>query len=162
MKEKISKDELTSIANKIRETRKSYDKLWIFYNLPGKQTGSAAWATTHFTPNLEVEILGSTDAEDKKMNAVSADGNVIGKWQDTRPYADYSMIIYEKDKKVFMKSTYKDGSSGDVEFLKKNYKGKVRYEPLQNKHNEYYLIESNGNLGMYDNEGKFGEAIKIN
>jgi len=162
LKEKITKEQLTIIANKIRETRKSYDNLWIFYNLPGKQAGSVAWATTHFTPNLKVEILGSTDAEDKKMDNVSVDGNIIGKWTDKQSYSEHTAIIYEKNNKIYMKSIYSDGSSGEVEYVRKKINGKVRYEPKQNKHNEYYIIEANGNLGMYDPEGKFAEAVKKN
>lgn len=162
LKHKISKEELTALANKLREIRKSYDNLWIFYNLPGKQAGSAAWATTHFTPNLKVEILGASDQEEKVMNEASVDGTIIGKWQDTRPLAECTMIIYKKGNKIFMKSTYGDGSSSDDEFIKKNYKGKIRYEQKVNKHSEYFLIEGNGNLGMYGNDGKFGEAIKKN
>jgi len=53
---KITKDELTKIGYQIRSTRKSYDKLWIFYNIKGKSRNNGAWATTHFTPNLEVWI----------------------------------------------------------------------------------------------------------
>jgi len=160
LKEKISKDELTSIANKIRETRKSYDNLWVFYYLPGMKVGSGAWATTHFTPNLEVKIIGATEEEEKKINDVTVDGNVIGKWQVKQLSYEYIIIIYEKNKNIFCKGIYTDGSSSDEEYVKKKYKGKVRYEAKQNKHNEYYLIEDNGNLGMYGENGKFCEGTK--
>jgi hypothetical protein len=39
--------------------------------------------------------------------------------------------------------------------------GKKRYKD-QNSHGEYYVLESNGNLGLYGRNGKFDEAIKIN
>ncbi|HUW06999.1 MAG TPA: hypothetical protein VMW01_12135 [Williamwhitmania sp.] len=162
LKEKISKEQLTIIANKLRETRKSYDKLWIFYNLEGTKTGSGAWATSHFTPDLNVEIGGTTAEEDKKLNATKVDGRVIGKWQDTRPYAGCFMTLYEKNNKIFMNQAFSDGSSSDDEFIKKTINGNTRYELKQNKHNEYYIIETNGNLGMYGPDGKFGEAEKKN
>lgn len=158
---KISKDQLTSIANKLRKTRDSFDKLWIFYNLVGMQSADGPWAITHFTPNLEVEILGSTDEEDEKMKDVTVDGNMIGKWQDTRPYSDVTMIIFEKNNQIYMKRAFPDGSSGDSEFIKKKQNGKIRFELKENTHKEYYLIEENGNLGMYGENGKFGEAVKI-
>jgi len=79
LKEKVTAEELTTIANKIRETRKSYDKLWIFYNFPGMTSGSGSWATTHFTPDLKVEILGMTAEIDKKLSSLKTDGEVIGK-----------------------------------------------------------------------------------
>lgn len=161
LEEKITKESLKWIALLIRgDIFKAAERIFMVYNVKRKEDYIKAWATTHFNPNLEVKILGSTDTEDKIMNKVSVDGDVIGKWQDTRPYADKSMILYEKNNKLFMKSTCKDGSSGDIEFIKKKYNDNNCYEPKQNKHNEYYLIEANGNLGIYDNEGKICEAIK--
>jgi hypothetical protein len=160
IKSKITIDELKSIANKLRETRKSYDKLWIAYFLPDMKDGSGAWAITNFTPNLEAEIIGTTNIEEKKMNDVIVDGNVIGKWQDVRLMAECGLILFEKNKKIYMKRSFGDGSSVDDEFIKKNYNGKIRYELKQNIHKEFYLIEDNGNLGMYGKDGKFGEAIK--
>jgi hypothetical protein len=160
LKSKLSIEELTYIANKIRETRKSYDKLWIFYNLKGKKSETGAWATSHFTPDLKVEIAGTNEAEDKKLEATNVNGTIIGKWQDTRPYSGCLMTLYEKNNKIHMNQTFTDGSSSDDEFIKKSVKGKIRYELKQNKHNEYYIIETNGNLGMYGPVGKFGEAVK--
>jgi len=162
LKTKLSVEELTYIANKIRETRKSYDKLWIFYNMQNAKTESGAWATSHFTPDLKVEIGGTTEEEDKKLESTKVDGKVIGKWQDTRPYAGSLKTLYEKNNKIYMNQTFTDGSSSDDEFIKKTINGKIRYELKQNKHQEYYIIEGNGNLGMYDSEGKFGEAEKKN
>jgi len=161
LKKKLSEDELKEVALKLRSTRQSYDYLWIFYLLPGMQSGAGSWATSHFTPDLKVEIGGTTAAEDKKLEAIKVDGKVIGKWQDTRPYAPKClMILLEKNNKIYMNHAYGDGSSYDEEFIKKQIKGKTRYELKQNKHKEYYIIEANGNLGMYGNDGKFGEAIK--
>ena len=160
LKSQVSKEELTAIANEIRKTRKTYDKLWIGYYLESMKDRSISWATTNFTPNLEVEILGATDAVLKKMNEATVNGKVIGKWQDTRPLAESSMILYEKEGKIFMQTTYHDGSSSNEEFVTKKRAGKICYELKVNTHSEYYIVESNKNLGMYGNDGKFGEALK--
>ncbi len=157
---KITKEDLTKIAYQIRSTRKSYDKLWIFYNLRGTKSGYGSWATTHFTPNLKVEILGTSASTDKKLKSFKTDVPVIGKWIDARPYQNCLWVIYHKGKKIFLKRTFSDGSSGEEEYIKEKYKGKTRYEPKKNPENVYYLIETNGNLSMYGNDGKFGEAIK--
>jgi len=37
----------------------------IFYHIPDMTKGMA-WATTHFTAELEVEIIGSNEAEDQE------------------------------------------------------------------------------------------------
>jgi len=55
LKDKITYNQLMYLANDLRENRKSYDKLWIFYNIKGKKQ-TVAWATTHFTPNLNIWI----------------------------------------------------------------------------------------------------------
>lgn len=162
LKSKITKEQLTKIAYQIRSTRKSYDKLWIFYNIKGVANGSGAWATTHFTPSLTVEILGSTDLEDKKLKSIKFTGKVLGKWQDNRPYASCLLVIYKKNGKLFLKKTFTDGSSGDEEFITRKFKGKVRYEPKKNPEHIYYLVENNGNLSMFGVHGKFGDALKTN
>ena len=158
LKEKITKEELTVIANQIRETRKSYDKLWIFYKI----NGSEVWATTHFTPNLEVEIIGTTSSTDEKLNSEKVDGQTIGKWRDNRVGANWLIVIYKKNNKLFSKTICDNGNTAEDEFVKKKFNGKVRFEPKENRHKEYYLVEKNGNLGMYDGEGKYGEALKTN
>ena len=61
---------------------------------------------------------------------------------------------------LIMKTTGNQNLLDESDLIKKKYNDNNRYEPKQNKHNEYYLIESNGNLGIYDNEGKICEAIK--
>ena len=42
-----------------------YDRTFIEYYLPGMVDGCGAWATTHFTPRMEVVVLGFT-AEDQR------------------------------------------------------------------------------------------------
>lgn len=159
--EKVSKEELTKIAQELRESRSVYDKLWIFYHIKGNPPDKEPWATTHFTPNLIVEVLGSTESEDEIMQHVKIDGNIIGKWKDDRPYVGCVINIIEKEKITFMKFIYQDGSSFDKYLSIKKLNGENRYEFKENTHNEYFLIESNGNLGMYGKNGKFAEAIKI-
>jgi len=61
-----------------------------------------------------------------------------------------------------LKQTFSDGSSVEQEIIKKKFKGKVRYKPNKNTEDIYYLVEINGNLSMYGNDGKFGDALKTN
>lgn len=158
---KVSNEELTIIAQELRESRNSYDRLWIFYHIKGNPMDKEPWASTHFTPNLEVVILGSTESEDKIMQNVKIEGNIIGKWKDDRPYVGCVISILEKEKKTFMKFIYQDGSSFEKELSIKKLKGKNRYYFKENTHNEYFIIESNGNLGMYGKDGKFTEAVNL-
>ncbi len=71
------------------------------------------------------------------------------------------LILYkDHEGKLMTRIAFKDGSTMDSEVVKSRQGGKVKYQD-DNDHGEYYILESNGNLGMYGNDGKFDEAFKI-
>jgi len=75
---KVSEDVLTKIAYEIKNSDKTnYDRIYICYYLPGWETDSGAWATTHFNPGLEVKILGLEKEETEKLYKNSLGNNVI-------------------------------------------------------------------------------------
>lgn len=162
LSKKIDERVLRKIAITLRRDRKQYDRLWIAYYLPGMVTGKGAWATTHFTPDLKVIILAATKKDDKVLNTASIEaGVIIGKWRDNRPMVENTMIIFRKNGKLKLKTSFKDGSSGVKEIKEKKVNGKTRYDYVKTFHGEYYMLERNNNLGMYDRDGKFGEAKRI-
>ena len=63
-----SEADLKNIALEIKDSRNDFSKVWIFYFLPGQEPGNGAWATTHFKPELKVEILGATKEALTEMN----------------------------------------------------------------------------------------------
>lgn len=161
LKKKVDEATLEKIAMELRKGREDYDNLWIGYFLPSTEVDHGAWATTHFTPNLEVKILGSTNEEDETVDDVSGiDGEVQGKWKSEQSLMGASLILF-KDKagKLQMNTTFKDGSSMVDPITEAKKGGKIRYDD-GNDLGEYYILEANGNLGMYGKDGKFDEAIK--
>jgi len=161
LNKKVDKVILKKIALELRKDRKQYDKLWVFYHIPNMTRGMA-WATTHFTPDLEVEIIGSTEEEDENTSKTTdIDGEILGKWRSEKSLAGASLVLYKNsENKLLMKTTFKGGSSMEDEIKTSKKDGKTRYDD-DNEHGEYYILESNGNLGMYSADGKFDEAIKI-
>jgi len=155
LKEKIGIKELTKIANEIRETRTSYDNLWIFYYLPGMKVDSGAWATSHFTPNLKVEIIGSTLEEEIKLKSESknVDGKIIGDYFE-KQYVNASFTVYEKDNKTFVKITFKDGSSSIDEMKKRKVANGVRLDQKSDGNGEYYILTNSDVLEFYNAENK--------
>lgn len=156
LKEKRSKEELTIIANKLHETRMSYDKLWIFYYLPGMNVGSGAWATTHFTPDLQVDILGTTTEEEIKLNekANDFDGKLIGEFYEQQ-FTSASYTVYEKNNKTFIKMTFKDGSSANDEMKRKPVKKGTRFDyKAGNSSGEYFILTKSDILEFYNKENK--------
>jgi hypothetical protein len=166
LEKKVAKDFLHKMALNLKESQsKKYDRLFIEYYLPGMKPGSGAWATSHFNPNLEVRILGTTIEEEKALMGEpkeSLDG-LIGEWLDESPYfgAKYSLI--KKNEKIIMVKKFKDGSGSEKEMIQKNHSGRLRFEEKKgNDFGEYYLIEKNGDLGVYDSAGLISKigAIK--
>ena len=155
--EKVSKNFLQELALRLREDEpRKYDRLFITYYLTGMTPGSGAWATSHFTPNLEVKVLGTTLEEEKslKNEPQSSSGKIIGEWFDDSPYVSAKYKFLKRDDKIIMIRKFKDGSGSETEMVQKTHSGKLRFEEKEsNDFGEYYLVESNGDMGIYDNAG---------
>lgn len=56
---KLSKAELMSAARAIYKSANGvkYKFVFITYYLPGMKVGAGAWATTHFKPRLDIDIM---------------------------------------------------------------------------------------------------------
>ncbi len=155
---------LKEIAIELKEERKNFKMLWIFYYLPGHEVGNGAWVTTHFSPDLEVKILGATKEDTKEMDNVEVTGEIISTWYDNDAMMPNRIYLIKENNRLYMKSLYPKNSLTDAsEIIKEVIERKngdlTRYD-YENNHGEYYIIEKNGNLGIYDSEGKFKEAVK--
>lgn len=156
LEERISEKEIELVAQNIKTKNPGFDRYFILYYLPDMQIGSGAWATSHFNPNLLINIQGISDEEEEQMtNSTLPAGELIGKWFDNRPYVENTMIIYKKDEVYKLRQIYKDGSFGDKELTKNG--NKFTYE---SDFGEYIKIESNGTLGLYSENGKFATVNK--
>ncbi|MBW2596828.1 MAG: hypothetical protein JRC93_12830 [Deltaproteobacteria bacterium] len=157
LEKKVTKEFLHKLALKLREAEpRKYERLFITYYLPGMTPGSGAWAASHFNPNLQVKILGTTLEEEKalKSEPKSSSGEIIGIWLDESPYVGAKYTFMRKDGKIIMVRKFKDVSSSEKEMIQKKQSGSLRFdEKGGNDFGEYYLIERNGNMGVYDNAG---------
>ena len=66
----ISEDMLTEIAHQLRGQDLGFDRTFIEYYLPGMVDGCGAWATTHFTPRLDVQTVGITLDNQRQMGCI--------------------------------------------------------------------------------------------
>lgn len=162
---KVKKDFLQKLALKLREAEpRKCERLFITYYLPGMTPGSGAWATSHFNPNLEVKIMGTTLEEEKALlnKHKNASGKIIGEWLDESPYIGARYTLIKKNSKIFMIRKFKDGSGSEKEMIQKNQSGRLRFEEKEgNDFGEYYVIERNGNLGAYDSNGLINTMCSI-
>ena len=157
LSKKVSEQYLRSLALQIqKKAPQEFERIFILYYLPGMTPGAGAWATSHFNPNLEVKILGLTIGEEEvlKSQPNNVSNNVIGEWIDETPYIAGKYTFLKRNGKILMVIKFKDGSTLEREMLQFERSGNLAYrEQGDNDFGEYYVIESNGNLSAYDNEG---------
>jgi hypothetical protein len=130
--------------------------LFIFYFLPDEKPGiDTAWAYSHFYPELEVKING-LDLETAATLGASTpivNGNVIGNWLDTGGIS-HTITMTKINGKYQMTSLYADGSGETITLGVKVVNGEERlYENPGNFYGDYMVIESDGSLAFYDNQG---------
>lgn len=84
----------------------------------------------------------------------------IGRWLDTRPGADTQIFLNKdlKTKKYYTIHKFKDGSSTNEEVRVTKENGLTKFQEIDSEHVEWYIIEKNGDLSMYSQNGKFGTA----
>lgn len=162
IQDKLTEQQLTEVAQHIREMYSEYTNLFIFYNLPENEIGSGAWATSHFTPALEIQILGATKSEDKMLDNVSIDaGEQIGKWKEEDAMMSAIYILFKENDELKIKMKFMDGSGMIIKVKESDFNGNMRYNYKNEDKNDFFIIEKNGNLGLYDIDGKISEAKKI-
>ena len=78
----------------------------------------------------------------------------VGEWFDEGSKTTSStMIIYKKGKKTFLKTIFVNGQTMSDEMTFKGH-GKYIYTDKDAMYGEYFIIESDGTLGMYNKDGK--------
>jgi hypothetical protein len=159
---KVDEQTLKIIANELKDERGQFKNVWIFYYVPDKTYGAGVWATSHFSPELKIEIIGSTDIEDIKTSKTdNIEGEIINKWRSEKSLMGATLIIYKNDKnKQIMRINWKTGDITEDEIKESTQNGLKKYHD-GNENGEYYLVQKNGNLGMYGKGGKFDEAVKL-
>jgi len=157
IKEKINEGQLKELANKIKKSlsqkEQKANKIFIAYLLPNMKLNAGAWATSHFTPFLEIKIIGVSKEIDAKLknNKVKYDGKVVGQWVQNQ---DKHVCAFVKKKgTLYFYNIYSDGSEGKVKLIKKRVDGKIRYYEKGRNTGEYFSINLSGNLEAYDEDG---------
>jgi hypothetical protein len=161
---KVEEDVLRAIAiNLEKADPRRYERTFIVYYLPEMEVGGGGWATTHFTPDLEVRIYGLTAGEESALVGEAADikGESVGYWLDQRPMVAGTITIYGSDGKFYMERRFKDGSS-IKHMLQRGPSNGNRYDKIGDSRFEaHYIIDRQGNLQIRDREGLIATARRI-
>jgi len=165
LNKKVSERTLRALALKLKsQDSRKYERTFIVYYLPDMKVDAGAWATTHFNPDLEVRILGLTAEQEEALKQQPDDPSreVIGSWIDDRMHVGNRITIFRQDGKLFMENTYADGSSRKNEIVAGPSTSGKKFEDKEgNSFGEFYLIDSQGNLQLWDQDGLISTAKKI-
>ncbi|WP_460088251.1 hypothetical protein [Pseudomonas sp. H1_B04] len=160
--ERVDQPTLEALANQIKNSNPmSFQRTFISWRIKGED-GGGYWAKTDFDPILNVRFLGTTVAEYNKLktSSTAAEGEVFGSWLSNWG-TDYKMVGYRKGGKIFIRSTFKDGSSGTKEFVSKKISGRsVLVDAEGSDFGEYYLVNAKGDLEFWGENGSFYTAKK--
>jgi hypothetical protein len=179
---RITSEQLVNLAHKIKSLDgNNYDRTFILYYLPYQKIGAGAWATTHFTPNLKVEMLGATVDDVKKFRAYSIKngwqapeslkkspqlwgakqqvnlqygGEIVGEWIWDLLDLSHKITVFKKDGTFFMNEYHRDGSQRTVPLKVSKVARGLRLEEAQpNAFGEHFIINERGELEFYDVDG---------
>ena len=138
---------------------------FIGYYLPDDDTSGAYWATTHFTPDLQVEILNLTRIADPGPPQQVGDDSlreVIGSWLETGGFRT-TLVIFTTDARYFIETLYNDGSSSLAEVKESKTPLGQRFEKIPgNDSGDHWLLRPSGELELRNAERLIYKCIRLN
>jgi hypothetical protein len=165
LNKKVSESTLRALALTLKsQDPRKYDRTFITYYLPGMNPGAGAWATTHFNPDLEIQILGlSIDEEERLLSEPKpADQELVGIWLDETPFISRRIVIFKRDGRLFVEQIFKDGGHSEQEIVELEASQGRRFDAVEGSSTgDHWIIIPNGNLQLRDEEGLIMTAKNI-
>ena len=166
LNKKVSREVLKEFALSIKESdSRSYQRTFIGYFIAGNDRNQGYWASSHFNPNLEVEIIGLSIEDEKaliKKAAPAPEANIIGSWLADRPYIGGKMTLFYTNGKLFLESAYSDGSLEVKEMAESRDNGGKRiYDKGDNIFGEYFIINESNELEFWSKNDHYFTAKKL-
>ena len=155
LEERVPESSIRNIAEEIkRREAEECERVFIVHYLPGMKVNAGAWATSHFTPNLEVRILGQTVGQANSAPPL-LDGEVVGRWRRDVLPAGWLTIVRRNDQ-LIARWDYTDGINSENSLDESQLPdGRLRFEDQgENAFGEYYIVETDGLIGLYDEDGQ--------
>ncbi|MCV6429387.1 zinc ribbon domain-containing protein [Pseudomonas aeruginosa] len=158
--ERVTKDQLTALAAAIKATATQKTNLtFIGYRLVDGDAKGAYWATTHYTPDLEVSILGLPLADYQTLSAIDIAKSYPdnkGAWLRDLGSMSHVMVLYQKGGKFFIDQLFANGGKNTEAYgVKKLADGSLRLEEPENSFKEYYVVKTDGTLEGWGEGGRY-------
>lgn len=129
---RASESSLHAIAMmlKSRESQQ-YDRTFICYYLPGMIVDAGAWATTHFTPNLNIQLLGLTIEEENAFLAAPVPSDCVGRWILDLPGLGSCISIYREGGILFLEQNFGKNACTKREVIERQSPPNCRFDPAE-------------------------------
>jgi hypothetical protein len=161
---KVSETVLTTIAVRLKSAdHANYERTFILYYLPGMKVGEGAWASTHFDPDLKVEILGASIESEKTLRNHGPDRpsqDVIGKWIDEAHKGGMIISIYREGGKLYIQAGNSRELRNEAVEVPSSL-GRRFQEKAGSDFGDHFIIDANGNLQLRDRQGFVRLAKKV-
>jgi uncharacterized membrane protein YvbJ len=155
---KISDYQLKSLAQKIKSDINAVsEKGVVFFLLPEMEIDNGAWAAVDFYPELKVRIIGQSITDEQKVKSgLEHITDYVGLWLDNGTEGDV-IIRIRKDKLegyVFEYISPSDPKPSNLAtpLIKTKKNGKTIFKDTEHPE-QFFLLENNGDLSVYDNYG---------
>ncbi len=159
---RVTKRKLRSLAEKLWAEAPSYRRTLIEYRLPGMTPGGGAWATTHFTPELKVSVLGATAAQYKRLRRVGererSSGETLGVWICEEPHLSHRITIYRKGETYRLRRVFEEGSSATAKLVERSSPYGRAFAVADSEGGGQYVIAEGGELQIRDDGGLVATA----
>lgn len=157
---RLSEKQLEVVANEIKSSdQNNYERTLIMYRIKDEKS-VAAWATTHFDPDLEINFIGlDADKYNTLLKMVrQIDGEKVGEWYATNGY-EHIVVIYKKDGQYFENSYYEDTNTTPQSKKLKFESGKYSY--ADSDENWHFKVNGKGDLEYWGENGNSTTAKKL-
>ncbi|MGX7831456.1 hypothetical protein [Acinetobacter baumannii] len=158
---RIDENQIKLIAEEVKlNDKKEYERTFVVFFIPEMEK---AWATVSFDPDYKLTMLGSSEKNHEALKAkdVTITGKKLGEWNANWGF-EYKVIYEEKDGKVLRHQIFTDGEQKPEEIQVIDINGQKAYQDSTGKeHGEYYIINKDGDLEFWSENGNYYTAKKI-
>lgn len=155
---RIDEIELKDLAERIysKYDGEDYENTFIEYLLPGMKSGNGCYATSHYNPNLNLNIFGVTE---KELSDIKSKFGIKNRyWLESG--SKILLTIEMKKNTYYLKQYANDFSTGKRLLQKEIKEGDTIYRIPDAIDGEYYMINSNNELEIYDNQGYIDKYLQ--
>lgn len=153
---RISPAGLKALAADIKaKSTRTTDRTFIGYRIAGEPKASY-WATTHYNPELEVQILGMSAELHKKFEVYDVAAkypNAVGAWISDVSFPNL-LVMYRKSGKLYLDVVFDDGINTQTLKIIGRKGTQPKLQDDQGEEGEFYTVSVTGELQYWNDAGE--------